>query len=640
VNIGAFKHPSNPIKYLVERVERYFFRPGGRYGIAIARIALFVGIYITYTKLPFSAGRVETWYAAVSYAAYRPKGLVQLFWSAPPPVSLVETLMLVAQASTMMAIIGLLTRPAMLASVLSVLFLHSLGYSFVFGWSHPHNVMFLVGLAFMFGRAGDHLSIDALIRRWRAERIPAERAIDGTYAWPLLLGQAAAALFYFGAFFAKVAGPDYRFDADWVLSDSLRNMLIQPWFVADQPLPWYVELTASHPWLWQCVALGHLLTQFTPILACFAINRPWLRLAEGLVFGAGVYLLGWFMSYWNQQWLLLLPFFIDWDHFGARLRRHLPAPFFRPAPATFSAACPVVRRDFLMIDAMGGKAPAAQPVYRRAVLVWAGVFLTLYIATFTLRLGFVHFIYPFSNFDFFSDVHAFKPYSEHRHWVQDLGQVSFATDPVETFIQPAKVWLISRYRGKDKLQIDPSLEQKRGLVLAAANQELRYDEWKLLGEETRLRPAQGSIKEVRYWGATVHFPAYPAPPGWTTVFRGLVGAYDIATKTVRIAHGALVPKGPTGEFARLDLILGGFEEPNVRLFFAPDPRMTPGQAELTELNGRFELVHDAGAGGGDLVGRFVLQPGQPLPWRAATLIEVREQGRPEVWPFIGPVAVW
>ena len=149
VSIGAFACPSATIEHVIKRLERYFFRPGGQYGIAIARIALFVGIYISYTKLRFSAGRVEAWYASVSQAAYRPKGLVQLFWSAPPPVSLVETLIVVAQVSTVMAIVGLLTRPAMITSVLSVLFLHSLGYSFVLGWSHPHNVMFLVGLAFM-----------------------------------------------------------------------------------------------------------------------------------------------------------------------------------------------------------------------------------------------------------------------------------------------------------------------------------------------------------------------------------------------------------------------------------------------------------------------------------------------------------
>ena len=46
--------------------------------------------------------------------------------------------------------------------------------------------------------------------------------------WPLLLGQAAAALFYFGAFFAKVIGRDYVLNIRWVLSDSLRNMLISP----------------------------------------------------------------------------------------------------------------------------------------------------------------------------------------------------------------------------------------------------------------------------------------------------------------------------------------------------------------------------------------------------------------------------
>ena len=187
--------------------------------------------------------------------------------------------------------------------------------------------------------------------------------------------------------------------------------------------------------------------------------------------------------------------------------------------------------------------------------------------------------------------------------------------------------------------IDGSSEQKSGLVLATANQELRYDEWKLLGAEERFRPPKESIKEVRYWGATVHFPAYPAPPGWTTVFRGLLGAYEVATGTVRIAHGAFVPKGRTGEFERLDLIVGGFENPSVRLFFAPDARMTPGPAALVEVHGYFE-PENFGGERGEVAGRCTIRPGQPLPWRAATLIEVREQGSPQTWRFIGPVARW
>jgi hypothetical protein len=639
VSIGVIAGPFTPAERVIERLERYFFRPGGQYGIAIARIALFVGIYVTFTKLPFSAGRVEAWYASVSQVAYQPKGLVQLFWSEPPPVSFVETLMVVAQISTIMAIVGILTRPAMVTSVLSVLFLRSLGYSFVFGWSHPHNVMFLVGLAFMFGRAGDHLSADALIRRWRAASLPPNRVIDGTYMWPLLLGQAAAALFYFAAFLTKIVRHDFSINVGWVFSDSLRNMLIQPWFVADQPLPWYVEMTASHPWLWQGVALGHLFTQFAPILACFAIKRPWLRLAEGLSFGAGVYLLGWFMSYWNHQWLLLLPFFVDWDYFGGRLRRYLHTTGCSSTPVSSPRARSLVERDFLIIDTVPGPNAGVQALRRRIVLVWVSAFLMVYVTTFMLRLGFVHSLYPFSNFDFFSDVHALEPYSEHRHWFQNLGQVSLVTNAGETFVQPAKDWLISRYRGIDKLQIDASLDQKRGLVLALATQELRYDGWKLLGDEEQFRPPKESIREIRYWGATVHFPAYPAPPGWTTVFRGLVGAYEVPTKTIRIAHGALVPRGRTGEFERLDLIVGGFEKPNVRLFFAPDPRMTPGQVEFVELVGYFELQRNGGEHG-DFTGRFVIRPGQLLPWRAATLIEVREQGRPETWQFIGPVARW
>ena len=219
---------------------------------------------------------------------------------------------------------------------------------------------------------------------------------------------------------------------------------------------------------------------------------------------------------------LLMAFFVDWDYFMIWLQRNLRSISFRLTfVSSFAVRRRLVERDFLILGVVPGSAVGTQSLRRQIVLVWATGFLIVYIATFTLRLGFLHYLYPFSNFDFFSDVHAFEPYSEHRHWVQNLGQVSLVTDNGEAFVQSAKDWLIGRYRGLDKLQIDASLKQKRELVLAAGTQELRYEEWKLLGEEERFHPPKESIREIRYWGATVHFPAYPAPPGWTTVFRGL-----------------------------------------------------------------------------------------------------------------------
>jgi hypothetical protein len=463
----------------------------------------------------------------------------------------------------------------------------------------------------MFGRAGDVLSVDALMRRSRSID-PAAMQAGNRYMWPILLGQAMIALFYFGACFAKVAGDDNRFNFDWVFSDSLRNMIIQPWFVADQPLPWLVELFASHQLLWQLAALGHLAIQFSPILACVFINNPIVRLIEGVVFAVGVILLGVFMGYWNLDWLLLVPFFVDWDYFFSA----------RQAP---------------------NKAPQARlkvrPTVRRSLVYTWSAFLVLSItATFVFRLGFVHFFYPFSNFDFFSNVNAEQPLSEHRPWHQDIGEISIVTSDGETFIQPENLALISRYRGIDKLRIDESIDQKRGLALAAANEELGRQQWKLLGDHITVSPPRDSIREIRLWGAIVRFPAYPERPGWQVIFRGLLGIYDVETGAVHVAHGHLVPKGTNGEVERIDLSLSGFRSPRIRLFWTPNPRQATDRPEPIEFQGRFDDA--TAAKSNELAMRFVPSPAQLLPWGAATLIEVREDGSSESWRFIGPTAVW
>ncbi|ESY80733.1 hypothetical protein X739_28795 [Mesorhizobium sp. LNHC220B00] len=557
---------------------------GGKGGIGIVRVSLFTAIGTIYAGFLLNAGDVATWYQEVSAAGYQPKGLVRLFSTAPPPVWFVELISVLAGISTALAIVGLLTRPAMVFSILSVLFLQSLTYSFRFGWSHTYNVIFLAGLAFMFGRAGDSLSLDASLRR---RPLPTST----NYQWPILLGQAMIALFYFGAGYAKVAGEDHRFNLDWVFSDSLRNMVIQPWFVADRPLPGVVEMFASHPVLWQGAALGHLAVQFSPILACLFIHRPILRLIEGVAFALGVVLLGVFMGYWNLAWLLLVPFFVDWDYFLA-------------------GAAPV----------------AAKATPGPVVIAWSCVLVLAITATFVFRLGYEHFLYPFSNFDFFSGVNAEPPLSEHRPWHQDIGEISLVTDEGETFIQPENLTLIGRYRGQDRLDIDSSIYQKRGLVLAAALTELSREEWVTLGSHASFRPGSGSIREVRFGGVTVLFPAYPHRPTWETVFRGLLGVYVVRDHTLRLANGNATVKG--GELELIKIQLSGFQSPQIRMYWVHDPWRATEPEEPISITGTFDSRESV----------FAPAPGQQLPWGALTLIDVQDGGKR--WRFIGPTVTW
>jgi hypothetical protein len=362
-----------------------------------------------------------------------------------------------------------------------------------------------------------------------------------------------------------------------------------------------------------------------PLLACFAIDRPYVRLFEGLVFVAGVILLGLFMGFWNEQWLFLLAFFIDWDFFFGRIG------WLQRRSSRADAGTPPT-------PPVGRPAGGAARLARRSVVLWAVVFLAFFVATFTLRLGWTHRFYPFSNLDFFATPYALEPYGEHRDWHANLGEISLVTDEGETFIQQAREYLVMRYRGWGKREIDASLDQKRGLAIAAAGAELPRKTWRILGTRETFHPAEGSIREVRYWGATVVFPAYPAPPGWARVFHGLLGAYDVATGTVRAAHGAFVPEGRTGECRRVDIVMSGFERPEVRVSYAPNPRSLARPAADTPLAGRFEILgRDPD---GDIRGRFVPAPGQKLPWRAALVIEVGEAGKAGTWPFMGPVATW
>lgn len=546
----------------------YWFHSGGTYSIAIIRIFLFIAVYVTLNRLRLVVQPAADWYDTVSWASYVPKGVVKFFASQPPSAEFVEVAKMVARWSTVFAIFGFLTRPSMIVSTLSLTFLLGLNYSFVTYWSHAHNVICFAALAFMFGRAGDVLSVDAAIRAAFKRTDRPSGTHDGFYMWPILLGQAAVALFYFGAFYSKFAGPHYTFTVDWIFSDNLRNAIMQPWHVADRPLPGYLEHIVSHPALWKLVAFGHMVNQFIVIHACFAINRPWLRLIEGCIFSAGVIFLGLFMTYWNLHWLLVVPFFIDWDYFTALVRRALSR---KRRHAAEVPVLPLGRypdaRPALGVGEPQRYGSRWQSFAVAGVSAYAIAFLGLQVSSFALKLGKEHLLYPFSNLDFFAGVKAIPPFDAHKDWYVSLGQVSVVDGGDEIFIAPASnLDLLSSYRFENRELIHGSLMEKVAFTQAMANQVTRVGRLRVLGTDQFI--TRKDVSEIRVWAGRFRFPAYPAPPQWAVDDRWLLGVYDAGREMIVSAHATYRIDVSSGRVV-LDLDIAGVERPEVRVLHGP-----------------------------------------------------------------------
>jgi hypothetical protein len=77
------------------------------------------------------------------------------------------------------------------------------------------------------------------------------------------------------------------------------------------------------------MGLGNLTVQALPVLACFFVRRPWIRLALGSLFLVEMTALSEVMLLSNYHNAPLLAFFIDWDYF----LRKIPATARRLAPA-------------------------------------------------------------------------------------------------------------------------------------------------------------------------------------------------------------------------------------------------------------------------------------------------------------------
>jgi hypothetical protein len=296
-----------------------------------------------------------------------------------------------------------------------------------------------------------------------------------------------------------------------------------------------------------------------------------LRLSEGLIFAAGVFLLGSFMAYWNYHWLLLTAFFVDWDYFGSKLFKLQPK---EPAIAVQGAET----------DSSKDEKRTRIGIHTGFIAAYICIFLGFYVSTFAFKLGRVHLLYPFSQLDFFAEIKALEPLNEHKHFPFFMGQTAIVADGKERFVKlprsTTRSWVgYDSGIGARSALGEGDLKQRLSSVLSAA-QLVPRETYVISGERREFTPQ--SLSQIRLYNTLFQFPAHPAPPTMEPVHRGLLGVFDMDSGRALVAHSrSYRDRSETERY--LDAFAAGFEDPEVSLWYRLDPYGREGPQPLHPL---------------------------------------------------------
>ncbi len=467
---------------LAEGWRRYWFELRAPFSIEVLRVA--VGLASLHAWNLSTASSYRSMLAAYPEGAYRALGLLRLFGGDPPPVWCLEALKWVALAGAVCVLVGLATRPALVATALSMCLLVGVRESFVKSWHHSYTPLLVALLAFMFAPAGRRASLDALIRRRRGRPPPPEPSI-----WPVLLVQFAAGLFFFNAVYWKFR----RAGIHWALSDSLRHHILASFDWAGRPRTALADFLVHHELAWKAAALANMLTQAAPVFACFFIRRPLWRAFFGLFFIAETVLLDQVMDLPNYQWLPLVVVFVDWERFlwwlrarWAGRRRHEPPPAPSAEPPEMSARA------------------------RRLTSTWIAVFLATNLAiAFSMRgLDVKLNLYPISQYTMFSQARAKQPYDVHQTW--EFETIRFSIDDMA--------------QGPRRTELERQMNKRFRRRWSARDPALI----KRILKEARKGPgARPNVLTATY--AILVAPAYPAEPELAVHPIGVLGRLERGT---------------------------------------------------------------------------------------------------------------
>jgi hypothetical protein len=200
--------------------------------IPIALFRIFYGVMVIATLILLrpdwlSWYGVHSWVSLPTAASLEPGTRLNLFSIIPQNNSWIERMFWVSLALAILLTVGLLTR---LNSLLVFLCLTSIQQRTLYITHGGDTFLRLAGFFLIFAPAGDALSVDRLIRRWR-QKEPAN--IQPRSPWAQRMIQLQLALLYFVSFLLKIRG------APWLQGtalfyvyhlDQLRRFPLPSWF--------------------------------------------------------------------------------------------------------------------------------------------------------------------------------------------------------------------------------------------------------------------------------------------------------------------------------------------------------------------------------------------------------------------------
>jgi hypothetical protein len=477
-------------------LREYWFGDGFRLSLAVVRIAVALAI-LRGGLLQLDFG---SFLATASPDAYHPKGVLMLFGNQQPAVALFTTAATVSRITAWLMLIGLLTRAAIGVNLLCNLLLSAILVSFEVHWGHKYSIFVITELALLFAPAGDVLSVDALLRH--ALGRPPPRRPHGAYRWPVLLAQFSVALpFANGAWWKLIAD---HFHLGWIFSDNLRHWLVyQYYLMGREPTP-LVAWIMARSWRYMGAALGNIVSQTMPLVACLLVGYPVLRAVGGAFFLLELLSLCFVMSLCSfGSWAWLYPVFVDWDRLVAWIRARVRS---RPGSVSAIPTVPATR----------------SPRYMLVASTYIALFLGFWIFVGVRGRDDVAWTYPFTAYPLYDGINVREPYSRHQIWEQ-RGTL-FDIDAESPVPDAARAWLALNYPTLGWYSLDDVRGQGRNA-------------WKYLEDHFGIRLKRLGIKKTIF--VIPAYPASPRPVPGVSELRGILTAdHFIGVSTRRGYDGA------------------------------------------------------------------------------------------------------